>query len=111
MAAPKNHAKAGGRQKGVPNKTTTALKEAILAAAEAAGGSKDGMIGYLRTIARENSGALVSLLGKVLPLQIAGDPETIRFATSFPPSLCRRRNGRACTGRKIRSSSWLLTST
>lgn len=27
MAAPKNHAKAGGRKKGVPNKTTQSLKE------------------------------------------------------------------------------------
>ena len=85
MAAPKNHAKAGGRQKGVPNKTTTALKEAILAAAEAAGG-KDGMIGYLRTIAIENSGAFVALLGKVLPLQIAGDPDNpIRHIISAEP--------------------------
>ena len=27
MAAPKNHAKAGGRKKGVPNKTTQELKD------------------------------------------------------------------------------------
>lgn len=85
MGAPKNHAKAGGRKKGVPNKTTTALKEAILAAAGAAGG-KDGMVGYLTTLARENTSAFAALLGKVLPLQIAGDPDNpIRHIISAEP--------------------------
>jgi len=31
MAAPKNHAKAGGRKKGIPNKVTTDLKEFYIA--------------------------------------------------------------------------------
>jgi hypothetical protein len=85
VAAAKNHAKSGGRKKGVPNKTTTALKEAILAAAEAAGG-KLGLVGYLTTLATENTGAFAALLGKVLPLQIAGDPDNpIRHVISAEP--------------------------
>ena len=55
-----------GRPKGSQNKTTVALKEAILAAGEAAGG-KEGLVGYLQRLAIENSSAFASLLGKVLP--------------------------------------------
>src|SRR6516225_1377526 len=55
-----------GRPKGALNKTTVALKEAILAAAESAGG-REGMVGYLRRLAIENSSAFAGLLGKVLP--------------------------------------------
>ena len=61
-----------GRPKGVPNKTTALLKDAILQAAEKAGG-KDGMVGYLTTQASSNPAAFLSLLGKVLPMQITGE--------------------------------------
>ncbi|ASQ10216.1 hypothetical protein CDO22_08595 [Sinorhizobium meliloti] len=62
-----------GRKKGTPNKTTKLLKEAILKAAENAG---DGdMVEYLTVQARTNPGPFMALLGKVLPMQIAGDPE------------------------------------
>ena len=60
-----------GRPKGAPNKTTATLKEAILIAAENAGG-KDGLVGYLQKIATKNPAAFVTLLGKVLPLQVTG---------------------------------------
>lgn len=63
-----------GRPKGSPNKATALLKDAILAAAEAAGDSH-GMTGYLEKQARANPVAFLSLLGKVLPMQIGGDPE------------------------------------
>lgn len=63
-----------GRVKGVPNKTTAILKDAILQAATAAGG-EGGMVGYLTLQATENPGPFLSLLGKVMPLQIAGDPD------------------------------------
>jgi len=63
-----------GRPKGSPNKTTALLKDALLIAAEKAGG-KAGMVGYLTTQASENPSAFMSLLGKVLPLQIAGTGE------------------------------------
>lgn len=66
--------KTGGRQKGTPNKTTALLKDAILLAAERAG-AKDGIVGYLETQAKANPGPFMSLLGKVLPTQISGDPD------------------------------------
>ena len=58
-----------GRPKGVPNKNTTLLKDAILQAAAQAGG-KDGLIGYLKTQATDNPQSFLPLLGKVLPLQV-----------------------------------------
>ena len=59
-----------GRPKGVPNKTTTLLKEAILRAADEAGGS-GGVVEYLTLQAHENPAAFMGLLGKVLPMQVA----------------------------------------
>lgn len=58
-----------GRPKGSQNKTTALLKDAILKAAEAAGG-KDGLVGYLTVQAQENPAPFMTLLGKVLPMQI-----------------------------------------
>lgn len=63
-----------GRAKGTPNKTTALLKDAILQAADQAGGP-DGLIGYLKSQAAANPGPFMALLGKVLPMQIAGDPD------------------------------------
>jgi hypothetical protein len=63
-----------GRKPGTPNKITMQLKEAILEAAHQAGGP-DGMVGYLRTQATDNSASFMALLGKVLPHQIAGDKD------------------------------------
>ena len=60
-----------GRPKGVPNKSTTLLKDAILQAAHEAGGD-EGLAGYLRQQALDNPNAYLSLLGKVLPLQVQG---------------------------------------
>lgn len=64
-----------GRAKGTPNKTTALLKDAILLAATKAGG-KDGLVGYLEIQAAANPGPFLALLGKVLPMQIAGDPDS-----------------------------------
>lgn len=60
-----------GRKKGVPNKTTALLKDAILKAAESAGGD-EGMVGYLTRQATTNPQAFLPLLGKVLPMQVTG---------------------------------------
>jgi hypothetical protein len=63
-----------GRKKGVPNKNTKLLKDAILMAAEKAGNSigKDGMVSYLEFQAKENPGGFMNLMGKVLPMQVNG---------------------------------------
>lgn len=67
-----NGIKTGGRQKGTPNKTTAALKDAILKAADKAG-ADDGLVGYLTKQAALNPGPFMALLGKVLPMTVAGD--------------------------------------
>ena len=73
-----------GRAKGTPNKTTALLKDAILRAAEKAGG-KEGLIGYLETQAKDNPGPFMSLLGKVLPMQVTGeDGEGIKVIIQGP---------------------------
>lgn len=64
--------KGKGRPKGVLNKNTTLLKDAILQAATNAGG-KDGLVGYLTTQATDNPNAFMPLLGKVLPMQVTGE--------------------------------------
>lgn len=61
-----NRGNAGkGRPKGSQNKTTLAVKEAVLAALDQAGG-----INYLVKQADENPNAFLALVGKVLPLQV-----------------------------------------
>ena len=59
-----------GRPKGVPNKSTQLLKDAILMAATEAG--EGDMVKYLVTQARDNPGPFMALLGKVLPMQMTG---------------------------------------
>ena len=68
--------KTGGRVKGTPNKTTMALKEAILLAAQEHGEDDigtDGLLGYLRKVAREDVKAFTGLLGRLLPLDVSGE--------------------------------------
>lgn len=69
-----NRGNAGkGRPKGSPNKTTALLKEAILAGAESVGDAGEGGLeGYCKFLARDEPRAFAALLGKVLPMQIAG---------------------------------------
>jgi hypothetical protein len=56
-----------GRKAGVPNKVTGALKDMVLQALSDAGG-----VEYLSRQAKENPSAFLTLVGKVLPLQIGG---------------------------------------
>ena len=58
--------KTGGRKRGTPNKWTGEMREAILEAAHLEGG-KEGLVGYLRSLAKDNPNAFASLLGKLLP--------------------------------------------
>lgn len=72
-----------GRPKGVPNKNTALLKDAILKAAQKAGGGGDeGITDYLVSQADKNPVAFMSLLGKVLPMQVTGeDGDAIKIET------------------------------
>ena len=75
-----------GRKPGTPNKVTTELKEMILAALDGAGG-----IQYLQDRAKDSPAAFLTLVGKVLPLQVnaSGDIglkiELVKFADNPPP--------------------------
>jgi len=62
--------KTGGRKKGTPNKMTGQLKEMILTALDTAGG-----VGYLVEQSEKNPTAFLTLVGKVLPMTVQGDPE------------------------------------
>lgn len=64
-----------GRPKGSVNKTTALLKDAILKAAENAGNKvgSEGLVSYLEWQAEENPAPFMSLLGKVLPMQVTGE--------------------------------------
>lgn len=62
-----------GNKRG-PSKVSALLKDAILQAAQAAGGD-DGMVGYLTLQAQEQPAAFMGLLGKVLPMQVEGSGE------------------------------------
>lgn len=60
-----------------PNKETKALKEMILQALDE---QKGGGVAYLKDQALMNPNAFLSLLGKVLPTTLAGDPNNpVRF--------------------------------
>jgi hypothetical protein len=58
----------GGSRAGVPNKINRDLKEMILGALADAGGQK-----YLSEQATKNPGAFLTLVGKVLPMQVSGE--------------------------------------
>lgn len=60
--------KAGpGRPKGLPNKQTAAIKDMIIGALDRAGG-----VDYLVEQSEKNPTAFMGLVGKVLPMQLAG---------------------------------------
>lgn len=60
--------KTGGRRAGTPNKLTGELKDMILQALGDAGG-----VEYLKLQAADNPSAFLTLVGKVLPLQVGAD--------------------------------------
>ena len=59
-----------GRPKGSANKTTAAIKEMVIQALNEA--HEDGGVAYLKDQAAKNPTAFLTLIGKVLPLQVAG---------------------------------------
>lgn len=83
MAGKGGKREGAGRPKGSLNKTTALLKDAILMAAQKAGGDgEDGITNYLLGQAGDNPVAFMSLLGKVLPMQVTGeDGDAIKIET------------------------------
>lgn len=74
-----NLRRGGGRPKGSPNKFTGALKDMILQALSNVGGAA-----YLEQQARKNPGHFLSLVGRVLPLQVkdgGAEPQVPRPVT------------------------------
>ena len=64
-----------GRPKCSKNKVTSVLKDAILMAGNNAGAKfgNDGLVSYLEEQAIKNPKAFMTLLGKILPLQLTAD--------------------------------------
>lgn len=68
-----------GRAKGIPNKTTKAIRDMITAALEQVGG-----VEYLAARANDprTASAFLGLVGKVLPMQVTGaDGDAIKTVT------------------------------
>lgn len=75
MGAPKGHKKYGGRQKGTPNKSTAAVKSALVDAFEQLGG-----VGALVEWGKDNRGEFYKLWAKLLPTEIKNaDGEALRL--------------------------------
>jgi hypothetical protein len=82
-----------GRKPGVPNRITAVLKDAIVLAATAVGedgNGKNGLLGYLIAMARDEKRVFGALLARVIPLQTSDTDggnvvvEVVRFTD--PPS-------------------------
>jgi len=69
--AGKGQPKSGGRTKGTTNKLTADVKDMILAALDKVGG-----VDYLVKQSESNATAFMTLVGKVLPMQITGKDGT-----------------------------------
>lgn len=76
----------GGSRKGIPNKVTKTVKEMVVGALDAVGGQA-----YLERQAEENPKAFLTLVGKVMPIQVVGggeDDAPITFKVEYvrPPT-------------------------
>jgi hypothetical protein len=81
--------RAKGRPKGIVERETRILRDALILAAEAAGGgSKEGLVIYLTDVAVNHPVAFINTLGKVLPLEIKTNGAahiTIEVVRRFEP--------------------------
>lgn len=57
-----------GRKKGIPNKDTALIRDMIATALTQVGG-----VEYLARVAESHPGPFLSLVGKVLPIQLTGE--------------------------------------
>lgn len=68
-----------GRPKGSPNKTTKAIREAVVEAFDKAGG-----VDYLVQLAKDDPKTFCGLIGRVIPLQVEGEmDQNIVFKTVY----------------------------
>lgn len=89
-----------GRPKGSPNRTTAALKDALMIAAEETGRDgkgKHGLVGYLKWLAVEEPKTFGMLLGKIIPTQITGDLTVRQAATMSDDELAAIASGSRTT--------------
>lgn len=71
-----NRGNAGkGRPKGSANKATKAIKEMVIQALDKAGG-----VDYLITQSRDNPTAFLTLVGKIIPLQVNAEHDLTKRA-------------------------------
>lgn len=73
MAAAKGHIIPNapkGRRKGAVNKTTALVKDMVAKALDKVGGAE-----YLERQAEDNPVAFMTLVGKLIPVQVGGDPD------------------------------------
>ena len=73
----------GGSRAGVPNRISASIRDMILAALDKAGGEE-----YLVEQAHKNPAAFMSLIARVLPMQVAGGgggPLIIRWQRESDP--------------------------
>ena len=87
----KGHPKWGGRRAGSPNKINADIKGMIVqalslceGAADASGNVQRGGVPYLLKQSEANPVAFLGLVGRVLPLVLAGDPNAPLFVVTAP---------------------------
>jgi hypothetical protein len=71
-----------GRPRGSVNALSRVVKDCIILAGELEGG-KEGLVGYLRKVARKDHKTFCALLGRVLPLEVHGSVQAT-IAASQP---------------------------
>lgn len=76
---PRGPTKGAGRKKGVPNKTTADVREAIKQAFDKAGG-----VNYLVKLAKDDPKTFVPLLSKIVPAEIKAEHQgAIEIVVSY----------------------------
>ena len=78
-----------GRKKGGTNKITSDVRQAIMEAFDTVGGVK-----YLKRVAITDPKAFCALLGKLIPVKVAGDaeePPVLRMTIDAPPDETREQ--------------------
>jgi hypothetical protein len=85
-----------GRTKGTRNKATLVLREAALFAAEACGEDgrgKNGLVGFLTSLAQRQPAVFGRLLEKILPMQAGSEPTTPGGLTAAEAATRLRERG------------------